>query len=53
VGKRPDGFVGVVYEPAGSDPPGREKPDPGKLGRAGTVGDVADDAVPETMVTVV
>jgi hypothetical protein len=57
VGKRPDGFDGVVYEPSGSDPPGSEKPDPGRLGRVEVPsvdedeGDV-DDEAPETMETV-
>jgi hypothetical protein len=57
VGKSPDGFDGVVYEPSGSDPPGSEKPDPGRLGRVDVPNvdedeDDEDDEVAETMVTV-
>jgi hypothetical protein len=55
VGNRPDGFDGVVYEPSGSDPPGSEKPDPGRLGsvEVPNVDEDEDDEVDEVAETIV
>jgi hypothetical protein len=41
VGNRPDGFVGVVNDPSGSVPPGREKP--GRLGNVEDPNPSCDD----------